>query len=153
MKLKLLAHGVKSHKPSAKRRDGPKSKFVFILLAIGVGFCIFSILLYYFQSMLPRFSMDSSNVITPNSVVRQDVTYKEALIKQGIVFESLTYATESPTLIVKLPNGAYAYFNATEDPTSSVKLLGSILGRLSIEDKTKKLKYVDLRFDKAVVKF
>lgn len=153
MKLKLVAHKIRSHAPSVKRHPTKNSKFLLLFFGIGVVFFALAIVLYMFQNKIPRIEMPSNAIVRPDSAKRDEINFTKAFKEQGLVFESIAYATESPTLIVKLPEGAYAYLNSSEDPKPAIKILKSILSRISIEQKNKKLKYIDLRFEKAIVKF
>lgn len=122
-------------------------------LVFGIGFFTFAVLAYKFQGIIPRIPADTGALIRPDFQAQGSSTFKKELKRYNIQFESILLATQSSTLIVKLPHGAYAYFNATMDPVSQAKLLASILSRVSIDNKGKTLKYVDLTHEKAIVQF
>lgn len=153
MKLKLVGHKIKSSGKPAYRGNDKKSKFLLVLLGTGILTFGLAVLLYAFQNKIPRFNLDSSDIVMPVNPGKQQIDFSGILQKNGIVFDSITYASESPTLIVKLSDGTYVYFNSTENPTPAIKVLKNILSRLSIADKNKKVKYIDLRLQQAVVKF
>lgn len=134
-------------------RQKTMQKKTILLLLIGLGFFILSILAYKFQNIFPHLTSDNVALVRPDSAVQDKSAFKNALAANGIQFESLTYATQSSTLIVGLPNNAYAYLNTTLDPVSQAKLLANILSRVTIENKGKVLKYIDLTNEKAIVKF
>lgn len=103
--------------------------------------------------MLPHIILNTDQIIRPNESKKGITEIESALRQERIQFESITQASESPSFIIKLPNESYAYFSATEDAVSQAKLLSSILSHIAIESTHKKLKYVDLRFEKTIIKF
>lgn len=130
-----------------------KFGWTFILFLTGIFIFGASLCLFYFQDLLPHVHQTTIQIVKPNAVVQGSQQLANSLHKNNIPYESITSATESPSFIVKLPSNTYAYFSATEDISSQARLLSDILSRVSIENPNKKLKFVDLRFEKAIIKF
>ncbi len=135
-----------------KRRKTQK-KNIFVILVLAVFFFLLALFLYKFQNLFPHFVSDSKNILRPDSVKKDYSDLKRSLKDSSIDFDSIKEASQSPAVIVTLKDGSYVYFNSTMDFSSQVKILSGILSRFSIENPNKKLKYIDLRFDKAVLKF
>lgn len=135
-----------------ERAQKKNTAYSIIFLCVLVFFLL-SLAVYTFQDLIPRFSVDTQDIVSPNSTVSKDADFKSALQKFRVPFESLRYATESPTLVVQLSPDTYAYLNTSLSAFSQVKLLANILSRLSIQEKEKKFKYIDLRFEKAIVRY
>lgn len=109
--------------------------------------------MYGFPSILPTFESGSEEIIAPNASKPNLSTFNTQLKSKNIQFDTMKVATESPTVVVYLSSGAYAYLDLNTDAKAQVDLLSLILSRVSQEANSKKLKYVDLRLDKPVVKF
>lgn len=141
--------------PSEKIRLRQKTlnKKTLVVFLIGLGFFTLSMLAYRFKNVVPSLDSDTGALVRPDTQPQDSTAFKNELVANGIQFESLTYATQSSTLIVKMPYGAYAYLNTVLDPSSQVHLLANILSRVTIENKGKTLKYIDLTHEKAIVKF
>lgn len=105
--------------------------------------------------MSPSFfaGVGKTNIIRPDASHQQIDSFEKALKKYNIQFESLSYATQSPTLVIKVSKDSYVYLDTTKNASNQVKLLSGILSRLVIEYPQKKLKLIDLRFEKPIVKF
>lgn len=135
-----------------RRKRRKRSEIVFLFYGL---FCLVLFLAAIFLSLFffPHRVVAPSYIINPNDNKNWSEGFEKELGKQGIEFDSLSYASQSSTLIVKLKNDAYVYMNTSISPSGQVKLLKTILSRMTIENPDKKVKYVDLRFEKAVVKF
>lgn len=154
MKLKLI-NRQKRNLSQSVRKTGVKRRndIFFILLFIGIFIFSASIFLYIFQDNIPKITLPSSATVMSPRATEEEDSIPTVLQKEGVVFEKIYYATESPIIVVKLPDNAYAYLLTNADSISQVKVLKNILSRLQIENKSKKLKYVDLRFEKPIIKF
>lgn len=139
--------------PSGAVKHEKKSKRVILLFAVGVLFFAAALAVFYFQSLLPHITLNSGTVVSPASSLKDVNLLQDELKKNNIAFDSVSEATTSPSFVVSLKDGSYAYMSKTENISSQAKLLSSILSRIAIESPNKKLKYIDLRFDKAVIKF
>jgi len=135
-----------------KRRQ-PQKKNIFLILTLTIFFFFLALLLYKFQNLFPHFVTDSKIIVRPDSTNKDYSDLIHELKDNNIEFDSIKEASQSSTAIVLLKDGSYVYFNSSMDFSSQAKILSGILSRLSIENPNKKLKYIDLRFDKAVVKF
>lgn len=144
---------LKRKRLETRSRQKALNKKTLIILLAGIVFFALSILAYKFQNLVPRVQSDTNTLVRPDSQVQDSVAFKKELIRYGVQFESIAYATQSSTLIVRLPGDAYAYLNTNLDPSSQARLLSNILSRVSIENKGKILKYIDLTHEKAIVKF
>jgi hypothetical protein len=136
-----------------RNRKDKKSISYLVLFFSGVIFFILMLSLYYFKNLLPHPAYESEKILSPGVQQGNDLDFRKALRKYNINFESINQATLSSTLIVKLDKNSYVYFNLSKDSVSQAKILSEVLRRSLIENPDKKLKYIDLRFDKAVVKF
>ncbi|MBP9815439.1 MAG: hypothetical protein KBC63_03895 [Candidatus Levybacteria bacterium] len=154
MKLKLI-NRQKRNLSQSVRKTGIKKRngILFILFFTGTFIFTTSIILYIYQDNIPKIVLPSSTTIMSPRAAEEEESIPTMLQKEGVVFEKIYYATESPTIVVRLPDDAYAYLLTNADSASQVKLLKNILSRLQIESKNKKLKYVDLRFEKPIIKF
>ncbi len=124
-----------------------------LVLFLSFVFLLICVVLYNFPSILPVFESGSQEIIAPNALKPSLSVFNTQLKSKNIQFDTMKVATESPTVVVYLSDGAYAYLDLNTDAASQVDLLSLILSRISQEANSKKLKYVDLRFDKPVVKF
>lgn len=138
---------------TSKRRKVNKKGRVFLLLSLALLFFVLSLVLYKFQYLFPNISTDNPEVLRPVSMKKEHLDLTSALVKNNIDFESVKESTQSSTIIVALSNKSFVYFKLSSDVESQAKLLSSLLSRIAIENPNKKLSYIDLRFDKAVVKF
>ncbi len=154
MKLKLINRQKRDLSQSARKIGGKKRNDILLMLFF-IGITIFSasILLYIFQDTIPKIKLPSSTTVMNPRPAEVEDSIPTALNSEGVVFEKVYYATESPTIVVRLPDNVYAYLLTNADSVSQVRLLKNILLRLQIENKNKKLKYVDLRFEKPIIKF
>lgn len=137
----------------SRSRQKTLHKKTLTFLFIGVCFFALSILAYKFHNLVPRIPSEMGTLVRPDSSSQDSSVFKKELVRYGIQFESITYATQSSTLIVKLAQDAYAYLDTTLSPSSQVRLLSDILSRVAIDNKGKTLKYIDLTHEKAIVKF
>lgn len=119
----------------------------------GILFFVFTLSLFFLKEYLPKPQLKSSSIISPEVENNKVENFRKELKKKGINYESITLATTSSTMIVKLGKDSYAYVNTLKDPIAQIKILSEILVRLGIENPDKKIKYIDLRFEKAVVKY
>lgn len=126
---------------------------MFFVLLLSVVFLLLAAVLYNFQDLLPRFRTSSKEIVKPNVEASDINTFYTALKKKNIQFDNLKNATESSTLVVHLTNGGYAYLDFNRDPGMQADTLSLIIQRVTIESPQKKLKYIDLRHQKAIVKF
>lgn len=140
-----------THEKRIRKRTFHKKTISFFV--IGICFFILSVVAYKFQSFVPHISSDTATLIRPDSVIPGTDVFRKELVRYGIQFESIAYATQSSTLVVKLPRNVYAYLSTTLNPSSQARLLANILSRVAIENKGKILKYIDLTHEKAIVKF
>ncbi|HMS22682.1 MAG TPA: hypothetical protein PKA38_02850 [Candidatus Levybacteria bacterium] len=154
MKLKLINRQKRNLSQSARKiGDKKRNDILFLLFFIGITFFSASILLYIFQDTIPKIKLPSSTTVMNPRPAEVEDSIPTVLNSEGVVFEKVYYATESPTIVVRLPDNVYAYLLTNADSVSQVRLLKNILLRLQIENKNKKLKYVDLRFEKPIIKF
>lgn len=124
-----------------------------ILILAGLG--ILGAALYVYIPQLLKLTAQSSSdtIISPNQVSSVSLNLQQALTRENILFDSIERATESAAIVVHLKSGGYVYFDSSMNYSSQAKLLGSLLSRISIEEKNKKVRYIDMRFEKAIVKF
>jgi len=92
-------------------------------------------------------------IISPNQIPTEKQDLKKMLSEKNIPFSTMYKASESSTLVVKLSSGGYVYFDLSKDLSSQAGLLSTLLDRMTIEEKNKKIQYIDMRFEKAIVKF
>lgn len=109
--------------------------------------------IYSLRFFFPHVVVAPSSIVKPNDTHNKSLSFEDALKAENIEYTSLSYASQSSTLIVTFPDKSYAYFDTGLSPTGQAKLLEKILSRMRIEKPHAKLKYIDLRFEKAVVKF
>lgn len=128
------------------------NKIFFVFLSSVVFLCL-AVVLYNFQDLLPHFKVSSREVVRPNTAASDINVFYSALKKNNIQFDNLKNATESATLVVHLSNGGYAYLDFNRDPAMQAELLALIISRVTVETPQKKPKYIDLRHEKAIVKF
>ncbi|MGE5042302.1 MAG: hypothetical protein ACM3IJ_05380 [Candidatus Levyibacteriota bacterium] len=137
-----------------KRRKALIKKIVLTLAGIS-GAALVLLLAYIY---IPRFirltpAHDTSAIVSPNQVTSTALSLQEALSRENIQFDSIEKATESAAVVVHLATGGYVYFDNALNYSSQAKLLSALLSRISIEEKNKKVRYIDMRFEKAIVKF
>lgn len=111
------------------------------------------LILYQFQSIFPKFRTGSTIVVSPDVGPSSLGSFNTALKDKNIQFDTMKVATESPTLIIFLSNGGYAYLDLNTNAQIQTELLSRILSRILVDNPSKKLKYVDLRHEKAIVGF
>ncbi len=104
---------------------------------------------------LPAFfpTHEENFIISPNQIPTEKQDLKKMLSEKNIPFSTMYKASESSTLVVKLSSGGYVYFDLSKDLSSQAGLLSTLLDRMTIEEKNKKIQYIDMRFEKAIVKF
>ncbi len=136
-----------------KKLSLQKPNRAFVIFGLSCLFLFICIVLYSFPSVLPQFESNTGTIVTPNTTVPSLSLFNSHLKSKNIQFDTMRVATESPTVVVYLSNGGYAYLDLNTPPAPQVDLLSLILSRISSEANPKKLKYVDLRADKPVIKF
>ncbi len=135
------------------KRRRPQKKNIFLILALALFFFFLALFLYKFQNLFPHFVSDSKIILRPDSIKKDYSDLARALKDNNVDFDSIKEASQSSAVIVSLKDGSFAYLTRSMDFVSQVKILSGILSRISIENPNKKLRYIDLRFDKAVIKF
>lgn len=127
-----------------------KMFYAFLLSAL---FVTVAFILTQFPSILPKFQGRKTEIVSPQVSASSLGVFNAALKAKNIQFDTMKTATESPTLVVFLSNGGYAYLDLNTDAQAQVLLLSRILSRVGIDSPSKKIKYIDLRHEKAVIGF
>ena len=132
-----------------KRKRFVKTLFLLVgVLALFFGgYTAFSFVPAFFPAHEENF------IISPNQIPTEKQDLKKMLTEKKIPFTTMYKASESSTLVVKLASGGYVYFDVSKDLKSQAGLLSSLLDRITIEEKNKKIQYIDMRYEKAIVKF
>lgn len=138
---------------SGKKLSLGKPSKQFLLLIVSFLFLFSCIALAAFPSILPTFGSSNEKILAPNASTQSLSVFNTQLKSKNIQFDTMRVATESPTVVVYLSSGAYAYLDLHTDAKAQADLLSLILSRITAETQPKKLKYVDLRYDKPVVKY
>lgn len=125
----------------------------FYFLIVSVLFLVLCVVLYNMQDLLPKLNGRTEAIVTPNISAPNLSKFNAHLKEYNIQFDTMRVATESPTVVVYLSSGAYAYLDLNTDPKAQADLLSVILARINREPSNQKLKYVDLRFEKPIVKY
>lgn len=126
---------------------------MFFVFLVSVLFFITAIAAYQLQPFFPKFGVRTTEVISPNVSASSLGVFNAALKQKGIQFDTMKVATESPTVVVFLSKGGYAYLDLNTDVEAQVSLLSRILSRITVDNPNKKIKYIDLRHEKAIVGF
>jgi len=83
----------------------------------------------------------------------KELPIEKLLEKEDIFFDSVSKATTSATLVIMLEKNSFAYLDFSEDLEPQVQVLANIIKRVKIDNPGKKIKYIDLRFGKPIIKF
>ena len=128
------------------KRKG-KSFFVKIALPILIFLILSAFLLY----KLPAFSLFNKPIISPlaKSKSSQASNLETLLIKTKITFVSISRSLDYYT--VEISDGGQIFISSKKDLISQISSLQLVLNRLTIEGK--RIKSLDFRFDKPVIKF
>jgi len=124
-----------------------------LLLVLSVAFLLLCVVVYNMQDLLPKFNGRTEAIVIPNAPAPSLSLFNKQLKEKNIQFDTMRIATESPTIVVYLSSGAYAYLDMNTDAKAQVDLLSMILARINREPSVQKLKYVDLRYEKPIVKY
>ncbi len=124
-----------------------------LIFMVSCIFLLVCIALAAFPSILPTFGSSNEKILAPNASIQSLSVFNTQLKSKNIQFDTMSVATESPTVVVYLSNGAYAYLDLHTNAKAQADLLSLILSRIASDNQPKKLKYVDLRYDKPVVKY
>lgn len=96
-------------------------------------------------------SKDKKIIISPNTGAPLASDYEKKLQEYRITYTSVKIASNEANVIVSIPENIKAYFSPTKDISWQVSSLQQILNQLTIENK--KPVYIDMRYEKPVVKF
>lgn len=141
------------------RGGGGNLKFSFkptrttLVFFFSILFLFLCIVAYSFQSIFPKFKTGGDVIVSPKVGSSSLGVFNTALKDKNIQFDTMKVATESPTLVVFLSNGGYAYLDLNTNPETQTALLSRILSRILVDNPNKKVKYIDLRHEKAIVGF
>ena len=121
----------------------------FASISAGVFFARFGAIPDIFKNKEPE------RVINPIDVSKNESQkpIEELLEQEDVLFESVTKATTSATLIIVLGKNSFAYLDFSEDLEPQVKVLANIIKRVRIDNPGRKIRYIDLRFGKPIIKF
>ncbi|OGH37967.1 MAG: hypothetical protein A3B44_03365 [Candidatus Levybacteria bacterium RIFCSPLOWO2_01_FULL_38_21] len=128
------------------KRKG-RSFFIKIALPILVLLILSALLLYF----LPTLSLFKKPIISPLAKNKSSQTPNlETLLKNAKVpFVSISQSADY--YIVMLSDGGQIFISSKKDLTSQISSLQLIFNRLTIEGK--RIKSLDFRFDKPIIKF
>lgn len=141
--------------------------FVFAVISLlFVGFIIFFLFAgFNFFSKFFSVKKDSSKIISPVIKVNSVFEFEKKLKEKNLQFDKVEVSTKSGSIIGFFPNNLVVFFSQDKDIENQVSSLQLIIQRLTIDSNqlsgensslpngSKKLKTVDLRFDKPIVKF
>lgn len=136
------------------RKFNVKLGKIFIFFCVSVLFLVLAIIAYFMQPFIPKFGDNSTaEIISPNVSASSLGVFNAELKQKNIQFDTMKIATESPTVVIFLSNGGYAYLDLNTDASAQVTLLSRILSRITVDNPNKRIKYIDLRHEKAIVGF
>ncbi len=132
-----------------KRKIKRKGKFVFfkVFLPFSALFVLFLGLYFYMPFLI------DTNLVSPLSKIslKSDKrVVEEALLKNRITYSSIDIASDS-SFLVNLSDGAKVIITPKKNISSQINSLQLMLNRLTIEGK--RIKIVDFRYDRPVVRF
>lgn len=127
-----------------------------------IGFlllCFISIILgYLFAKSTPiplKIGKSSASKVIEKPFVQEVDPVKilgGLLAKNDIEYSEILPSTTSATFTITLQKEQYAYVTSSKNLEEQIVTLGKILQRRRIENPTQKISYIDLRFEKPVVK-
>ena len=131
-----------------KRKVKEKSKFLFfrIIVPFIALFGLLCVLYFYFPKLI------DNNLISPIARVASNSdkgTIEEALLKNGVSYFSVDIASDS-SYLVTLQDGGKVIITSKKSIPSQISSLQLMLNRLTIEGK--RIKIVDFRFDKPIIR-
>jgi len=126
-----------------------KSRFLFVKIVAPIF--ILLILIAFLLHKLPSFYLFKKPIISPlaQNKPRQDSNLESLLKRAEIPFISIAWSSDS--YIVTLSDGAQVFISSGKDLNAQINSLQLMLSRLTIEGK--RIKSLDFRFDKPVIKF
>lgn len=136
---------------STNRKKRKNARKITIFFSSFIFFGI-TLILFFLRDHLPKPNL-KSHLISPETENNRSLVFRKEIEDNKIYFESLSFATTSATLILKLDNDSFSYLDLEKDPVTQVKILSELLNRIEIQNAEKNLDYIDLRFERAVVKF
>lgn len=138
-----------------KRQEAKKRKKLFFIIFIFVGVGALLLGGYSAISVIPAIfpAHEENFIISPNQIPTEKQDLRKLLTEKNIQFNAIYKASESSTLVVSLSKGGYVYFDLSKDLESQTGLLSTLMDRMTIEEKNKKIQYIDMRYEKAIVKF
>jgi len=129
---------------TAKLRNKILRKIILLLFLL-----IFLSLFVVFRNL--EFLTNKNSIISPLSkTTSKNAQLEELLLSENIPFSKINVASDS-SFIVHLQEGGEVNISAKKGLPEQVSSLQLILSRLTIEGK--KFKFLDLRFEKAVITF
>jgi len=129
------------------KRKG-KSFFVKVALPILIFLILSALLLYE----LPTLSLFNKSIVSPlaKNKSSQDTSLEILLTKAKIPFVSVSRSSDY-YYTVAIPDGGQIFISSKKDLISQISSLQLVLNRLTIEGK--RIKTLDFRFDKPIIKF
>lgn len=135
-----------------RKRQPNYKKFLFIF-SLSILACVAFILLNQLLPTVFAFltTRGSHNLITPlvKNITADDV--KKMLREKNIDFSDVMVSSDGATIVVTIKDDSRAIFSTEKDIDWQVSSLHALILRLTIDNK--KASYIDLRFDKPIVKF
>jgi len=128
-----------------------KRKSRFLLIKIITPILILLVLISFLLYRFPTLSFFKKPIISPlaKSKPHQDSNLESLLEREKIPFTSVIRSSDFYMIV--LPDGGQIFISSKKDLTSQISSLQLILNRLTIEGK--RIKSLDFRFDKAIIKF
>jgi hypothetical protein len=130
---------------------------VFIVRTAVTIAVLFAVFLTYniFKSLAPL--LRAANISTPDQIVKpmgnaSDIsTLEKKLGDKNIIFEDLKESSSSSLVTGRIKEGPIVYFSKNKDAEWQVNSLVLILSKVTVDNK--KPVYVDLRYERPIVKF
>lgn len=84
---------------------------------------------------------------------KKKISVEELLESKNISYEKISYATTSSTAVITLQKNSFVYIDSSGNIENQIHVLSNVLERLKIENPGKVIGYIDLRYDRPLVKF